>query len=91
MMWMKIKKFQRDMKKFGKVLKKILKRSMVAKQLNMGKILKIIKYESNDDLPMNKLIRLHLLSIIIRCVFTKGGKFYPQRFLDDALYALCLS
>ena len=91
MMWMKIKKFQRDMKKFGKVLKKILKRSMVAKELNMGKILKIIKYESNDDLPMNKLIRLHLLSIIIRCVFTKGGKFYPQRFLDDALYALCLS
>ena len=64
---------------------------MVAKELNMGKILKIIKYESNDDLPMNKLIRLHLLSITIRCVFTKGGKFYPQRFLDDALYALCLS
>ena len=91
MMWIEIKKFQRDMKKFGKVLKKILKRLMATKELNMGKILKIIKFESNDDLPMNKLKRLHLLTIIIRCVFTKGGKFYPQLFLDDTLYALCMS
>ena len=40
MMWMKIKKFQRNMKKFGKMLKKKLKRLMVAKKLNMGKIFK---------------------------------------------------
>ena len=38
MMWMKIKKFQKNMKKFGKVLKKKLKRLMVVKKLNMGKI-----------------------------------------------------
>ena len=35
---------------------------------------------------MNKPIRLHLLTIIIRCVFSEDGKFYPQLFLDDALY-----
>ena len=40
MTWMKIKKFQRNMKKFGKVLKKKLKRLIVAKELNMGKIFK---------------------------------------------------
>ena len=40
MMLMKIKKFGRNMKKFGKVLKKILNRLMVAKDLNMGKTLK---------------------------------------------------
>ena len=40
MMWMKIKKFQRNMKKFGKVLEKKLKRIMVAKELNMGHIFK---------------------------------------------------
>ena len=34
-----IKKFQRNMKKFGKMLKKKLKRLIVAKKLNMGKIL----------------------------------------------------
>ena len=37
MMWMKTKKFQKNMKKFGKVLKKKLKRLMVVKKLNMDK------------------------------------------------------
>ena len=37
---MKIKKSQRNMKKFGKVLKKKLERLMMAKKLNMEKILK---------------------------------------------------
>ena len=57
---------------------------MVAKELNMEKTLKI-RFESNDDLPMNKPIRLPLLTMIIRCVFNEDGKIYPQRFLDDAL------
>ena len=34
------KKVSKNMKKFGKVLKKKLKRLMVAKKLNMGKIFK---------------------------------------------------
>ena len=37
---------------------------------------------------MNKPIKLRLLTIIIRCVFSEGGKFYPQGFLDDAFYEL---
>ena len=37
---------------------------------------------------MNKPIRLHVLVIIIRCVFSEGGKFYPQLFLDDASYEM---
>ena len=53
-----------------------------------GKDLKRNRFESNDDLPMNKPIRLHLLTIIIRCVFSEGGQFYPQLFLDDTLYEL---
>ena len=40
MMWMKTKKLQENMKKFGKVFKKKLKRLMLAKKLNMGKIFK---------------------------------------------------
>ena len=47
-----------------------------------------IRFKSNDDLPLNKPIKLRLLTIIIRCVFSEGGKFYPQLFLDDALYEL---
>ena len=54
----------------------------------MGKIFKKIRLESNDDLPMNKPVKLHLLTIIIKSVFSEYGKFYPQLFLDDALYEL---
>ena len=47
-----------------------------------------IRFGSNDDLTINKPIKLHLLTIIIRSVFSEDGKFYPQLFLDDALYEL---
>ena len=47
-----------------------------------------IRFESNDDLPLNKPIKLRLLTIIIRSVFSENSKFYPQLFLDDALYEL---
>ena len=39
-------------------------------------------------MPINKPIKLHLLAIIIRHVFSEDGKFYPQLFFDDALYEL---
>ena len=45
-------------------------------------------FESNDDLPINKRIKLRLLTMIIRSVFSEDGKFYSQLFLDDALYEL---
>ena len=47
-----------------------------------------IKFNSDDDLPLNKLLKFHNITIIIRCVFSENGKFYPQLFLDDALYEL---
>ena len=47
-----------------------------------------IRFKSNDDLPLNNPIKLRLLTIIIRCVISEDGKFYPQLFLHDALYEL---
>ena len=76
------------MRKFGKVLKKKLTLLMVVKKSNMGRIFKKIRFESNDDLPLNKPIKLRLLTIICRSVFSEDGKFNPQLFLDDALYEL---
>ena len=35
---------------------------------------------------MNKPTKQHLLTIVIRSVFSEDDKFYPQLFLDDALY-----
>ena len=57
-------------------------------RVEYGKDFWKIRFESNDELPMNKPIKLRLLKIIIRCVFSEGGKFHPQIFLDDALYEL---
>ena len=37
---------------------------------------------------LNKLLKFHAMTIIIRSVFEEDGKFYPQAFLDDALYEL---
>ena len=47
-----------------------------------------IKFESNDNLPTDNIINMHQVTIIIRSVFAQNGKFYPQLFLNDALYEL---
>ena len=47
-----------------------------------------IKFNSDDDLPLNKLLKLTLMTITIRCVFEENGKLYPEVFLDDTLYEL---
>ena len=49
-----------------------------------------IKFNSEDDLPLNKPLKFHRMTIIIRSVFEEDSKFYPQVFLDDALYELCV-
>ena len=47
-----------------------------------------IRCNSDDDLPLNKLLEFRLMTIIIRCVFSEDGKLYLQLFLDDTLYEL---
>ena len=42
-----------------------------------------IKCNSDDDLPSNKPLEVHIMTIIIRSVFEEDGKLYPQVFLDD--------
>ena len=44
------------------------------------------KFDTNDNLPLNKPLKLHLLTITVRCIFEEDGKFYPQLYLDDYLY-----
>ena len=47
-----------------------------------------IKFNSDDDLPWNKPLNFHNMTIIIRSVFEEDGKLYPQFFLDDTLHEL---
>ena len=48
------------------------------------------KFNTDDNLALNKPLKLHLLTIIVRCIFEEDGKFYPQLYLDDCLYELCV-
>ena len=47
-----------------------------------------IKFNSDDDLPLNKPVKFYAMTIIIRSVFEENGNLYPQVLLDDALYEL---
>ena len=45
-----------------------------------------IKFESNNIFPTDKDVNIHLSTIVIRAIFAKDGKYYPQLFLDGGLY-----
>ena len=47
-----------------------------------------IKFDTDDNLPLNKTLKLHNMTIVIRSVFEGHGKFYPQIYLDECLYEL---
>ena len=47
-----------------------------------------IKFNSDDNLPLNKTLYFHSITITIKSVFKEEGKLYPQVFLDDTLYVL---
>ena len=62
--------------------------------INSGKELfyekKYTKIGVNTDvnLPLNKQLKFPMLIIIIRCVFQKRKKLYPQIYLDECLCEL---
>ena len=47
-----------------------------------GKDFVKIKFNPDDSLPLNKTVKLHNMTIIVRYVFEDNGKYYPQVFLE---------
>ena len=47
-----------------------------------------IKFNSDDNLPLNKPLKFYQMTITIRCVISEDNKLYPQVFLDGALFSL---
>ena len=47
-----------------------------------------IKFNSGDNLPLNKPLKFHNMTRTIRSVFEEDGKLYPHIFLDDPLHEL---
>ena len=79
------------LKKYADVwdgIKNEIKTLNCGKQNDYGKGYMKIKFNSDDDLLLNKPLKFHAMTIIIRSVFEEDGKFYLQLFLDDTLYEL---
>ena len=46
-----------------------------------------IKFNSDDNLPLNKISKIHNMTMVIRSVF-QDVKYYCQSFLDKCFYEL---
>ena len=46
------------------------------------------KFNSYDNLPLNKPLKFHNITLTIRSAFEEDGKLYPQVFLNNTLYEL---
>ena len=49
-----------------------------------------IKFNSDDNLPLNKIIELPIMAIVVRAVFLENNKYYPQIFLGESLYKILM-
>ena len=47
-----------------------------------------IKFNSDDELPLDKMIEIPSMIIAVRAVFHENNKYYLQIFLDEYLYKL---
>ena len=44
-----------------------------------------IKFNPDDQLPLNKTIEIPRMIIVVRAIFYENKKYYPQVFLDECL------
>ena len=79
------------LKKYAEVwsgIKDQIKKKKKSLVEDYGKDYMKIKFDSDDNLPLNTVLKFHILTIIIRNIFEKDDKHYPQIFLDDSLYEM---
>ena len=58
------------------------------KEGKYGKDFMKVNFDTVDDLPLNKPLKWHMLTVIIRCAFQEEEKLYPQIYLDECLFEL---
>ena len=78
-----IQKYQEAFNRLKEIIKKINDYSQPIK--DDDNYMKI-KFNTDDNIPLNKIIYLPTLTKTIRSVTKKDDKYYPQVFLDDRLY-----
>ena len=56
------------------------------KEGEYSKIFKKTKFDTNDNLSLNKPLKLHMLTIIVRSIFEEDSKLYLQVYLHECLH-----
>ena len=46
------------------------------------------KFDSDDELSLNKTVEIPIMTIVVRAVFLTRNKYFPQVFLDECLYEI---
>ena len=79
-----------EIKKFEEIWIKIrnLIRSITENSHDYDKKCMKIKSDSDDELLLNKTVEIPTMTIVVRTIFLKNNKYYPQVFLDECLYKL---
>ena len=67
-------------------LKIKLKQYVVTNQLNRLKDFMKTKFESNDDLPLGKILSIPVCIITVGSVFQEDKNYYPQVYLHECLH-----
>ena len=73
-------KAKRNLKKYGELWSKItdLIRSIIKNSDNYDKRYLKIKFNSDDELRLNKTVEIPIMAIVVRVVFLEINKYYPQ-------------
>ena len=80
---MKVKKNEELWSKIKDLIRSITKNSDDYDEKYMK-----IKFDSDDDLPLNETIKIHNMTIVVKAMFYENNKYYRQAFLDEFIYEL---
>ena len=59
---------------------------MKVKKVSMKKKFVKIKFNSDDNLPLNQMLKFNMLTVVVMSLFEEDSKYYLQVFLDECLY-----
>ena len=77
-------------KKYGELWSEIIDliRSITKKSDDYDENYIKIKFDSDDNLPLNETIEIPIVTIVVRAVFHEYNIYYPQIFLNEHLYKI---
>ena len=61
---------------------------MVVNQLNIKKAFMKIRFESDDVLPLDKILNIIDMIIVVRSVLREDNNNYPQIYLHECAYEI---